>query len=86
MHFDSVTSISNLSHGLQGTFFDTIFFLAGFMYPIPFCSRIAWVDKLHNLMNQFLPNKGYHGNRKKEIFSVIISSIKNTNVIDTYYH
>ena len=65
----------------------------GFLYLIPFSSRIVWIDKLNDLLKRFFPNKGFHGNRKN-IFPVIIARvaekekcfIKNINLIDTYYH
>ena len=46
----------------------------GFLYLIPFFSRIVWIDKLHDLMKGFFPYKGCHGYRKN-IFSGIIARI-----------
>ena len=41
-----------------------------FIYLIPFFVRIVWMDKLYDLRKRFLPNKGYHGNRKNTFFQL----------------
>ena len=37
------------------------FFSVEFTYLVPFFQRIVWIDKLHDLMAWFFPNKGCQG-------------------------
>ena len=69
MHFNPVTRVSDDSRAPQNTCLDN-FSLADFIYPIPFFSRIVWIDKLHDLMERFFPKKGTHRNRIKTFFQL----------------
>ena len=66
---DAFTRVSNLSNGLQRKALDQ-FSSVDFVYLIPFFSRIAWIDKLHDLMKRFFPYKGCLRNRKKTFFQL----------------
>ena len=40
-----------------------------FIYLIPFFSRIFWIDRVHDLMKRFFPDKDCDGNKKSIFFS-----------------
>ena len=74
MYFDPVARVSDLSDGLKIHLCDD-FSSVDYISLIRFFSRIAWIDKLHDLVKEFFPNKGCHGNRKNIFFSFIIATI-----------
>ena len=74
IHFETVTIESLTFVMVYKIHFCDHFSWVGFLYLIPFFSRIVWIDKLYDLMKRFFPNKGCHGNRKN-IFPVILAMI-----------
>ena len=74
MYFDPVARVSDLSDGLKIHLCDD-FSSVDYISLIRFFSRIAWIDKLHDLVKEFFPNKSCHGNRKNIFLSFIIATI-----------